>query len=108
MNYKNLFSKKDQREHFQKEGNLYLRNPHASWVLLLKVFFVLLMVVFLLSLYKFYTTDKHAEDIQVGSTEEVKDAIQTQKLDAILDSFAEKEKKTDEIKQSLPVFVDPS
>ncbi len=108
MNFSTLFKKKEERAHFSKEDNGYLKNPHASWMLLLKIFFLLLLVVIVLSAYKYYMTDKRTLEIVGGAEDKGKDVIQVEKLDAILESFNQKEKKTLEYKETPPVFVDPS
>lgn len=108
MNLTTLFKKKNKRAHFQKDGATYISDPHVSWVLILKVFFSLLIVVLGLSAYKFYVTDKHAVEVHVESDSQTKEAIQTEKLDSILESFNQKNTKTKDIQTTPGVFVDPS
>ena len=108
MNFKKLFNKKDPRTHFSKGESVYIKNPHSAWILLLKVFFLALVVIIALSGYKYYLADKKTIEITVEGSTNTKDVIQVEKLDAILDSFKNKEEKTTEYKTASPVFVDPS
>ena len=108
MIFKKLFTKKDVRAHFSKEENVRIKNPHNAWRGMLKIFFILVAIITLLSGYKYYTVGKSAVEIDTEDTTLAKEPIQIEKLDVILDSFKKKEERTQNYKSTPSVLVDPS
>ncbi|MBP6856787.1 MAG: hypothetical protein KBC49_04030 [Candidatus Pacebacteria bacterium] len=108
MNLKNLFKKKDIRAHFTKDEHVHIKNPHEAWRFLLNSFFVIVCVVALLSWYKYYKIQ--GKEIESVATENnlAKEAIQMEKLDAILKAFEKKQENSLKYKSAPEVFVDPS
>ncbi len=108
MDFGNIFKKKDIRAHFTKDENMRIKNPHIAWSLLLNGFFITILIIALLSGYKYYKIQKYEIEGSTLESDSVKEAIQVEKLDKILDVFKQKEEKRNQYKNTPPVFVDPS
>lgn len=108
MDFGNIFKKKDVRAHFTKDENMRIKNPHTAWRLLLNGFFIVIFIIALLSGYKYYKIQKYEIEGSANESDSAKEAIQVEKLDAILDVFEKKEEKRNQYISTPPVFVDPS
>lgn len=83
-------------------------NPHAHWVGLLNVFFVVITILILFSFFLLYKI-KTQQIFQVETKVEVTPSIINEKLlNKVNESFKDKSVKEDEIKSGLKTYEDPS
>ena len=98
---KNIFKKKS------VEGPRAI-NPHKHWIILLSIFFVIIAVLILFSLYLLYQI-KNDQIFQVPPTlQENNKLIREDLLKDVTESFDQKAQKESEIKTNPHSYRDPS
>ncbi|MDE2030740.1 MAG: hypothetical protein KGI58_00550 [Patescibacteria group bacterium] len=98
---KNLFNKKN----IQKQSVI---NPHKHWIILLKVFFVILFCLVLLSIYLLYKI-KNDEIFQVTPTiQRNSTVLKYNLLKNVTSAFDQKAQNEEDLLSNPPTFKDPS
>ncbi len=83
-------------------------NPHRHWILLVRSFFVIIVLLILLALFILYKI-KNEQIFQVESTnKEPPSLLKDKLLKDVINSFDIKAKKESELKTNPPVYRDPS
>ncbi len=83
-------------------------NPHKHWKLILKVFFIVVVLLIIISIYLLYRikNDKifQIDPIKNDSTNLLKEDL----LKKVSEIFDNKAKKENELKTNPPIYSDPS
>lgn len=104
-----LFKKKNgSRVVTLKEAYEVIRNPYRDWMIILRSFFVLVLIVMLVSAYIYVRADKNSAVNTPTETVSGRDRVNVSKLKSVIESFAHKEQRFNELKTTKPLFVDPS
>lgn len=83
-------------------------NPHKHWMVLIKVFFVIVFLLIVFSLYLLYQIKNEqifqAKPVSGGQSSLLKENL----LKSVTDSFNQKAKKEAELKGNIQPYSDPS
>lgn len=91
-----------------KIQNFFRINPHKHWVLLLYVFFILTAILILFSFYLLYQI-KNENVFQVKvEKDEKQNLLKEDLLKKVLSEAERKESKTNDIKNNIIQYKDPS
>lgn len=99
----NIFNKKTNKTKLIKRIN-----PEDDWKIVLKIYFTIIIVLTIFSLYFLYKI-KNEDLFQINqNTNNNPTSIDQKILDSILTSFEEKNKRVEDIKLGNKFFIDPS
>ncbi len=104
MNIKNLFKKKYVFEKPREESGAFAR---PKWAVYVAVFLLVLFCACIVSYFVFDNVTKDKEGTYVITTTNVK-KIDSEKSNSVLDFFKSREDKTNTLKTTPSVFIDPS
>jgi len=96
------------KERFKKSSKIGKMNPHAHWVSLLNMFFIIITILILFSFFLLYKI-KTQQIFQVKTQIEVSPSIINEKLlNRVNEFFNNKSIKEKEIREGIKSYKDPS